>query len=82
MRMYTTCHVSPNKQSFRGPGDVARALDSVTMPKSVRGNWPLWSPVVSWGLPWPPVDDGTGKPKIQINYFWTLFVFFDGRKDD
>ena len=26
-------------------------------PKSVRGNWPLWSPMVSSGPP--PVDDGT-----------------------
>ena len=26
-----------------------------TGPTSVRGNWPLWSPVVSRGIPWSPV---------------------------
>ena len=49
----------PNKRSFRGPGGVSTGLDSFTGLKSVSGNWPLWSPVVSWGasrgLPWPPV---------------------------
>ena len=30
----------------------------VARPKSVRGNWPLWSPVVR-GLQGPLVDDGT-----------------------
>ena len=47
-----TC--SPNKRIFRGPSDVVRGLDSVTTPKSVRGNWPLWSPWspgASRGLP-------------------------------
>ena len=53
MKLYT--FTSPNKLSFRGPGGVGRGLDSVGRPKSVRGNWPLWSPVVSRGLPWSPV---------------------------
>ena len=38
---------SPNKRSFRCPGSVVRELDSVTGPKSVLENRPLWSPVVS-----------------------------------
>ena len=46
---------SPNKRSFRGLGGVGRGLDSVTAPKSVRGKWPLWSPVVSRGLLGSPV---------------------------
>ena len=37
--------------SQEGPGGVVRELDSVGAPKSVRGNWPLWSPVASGGLP-------------------------------
>ena len=37
----------PNKRSWRGPGGIARGLDSVTVPKSVSGSWPLRSPVVS-----------------------------------
>ena len=41
------------KQAW-GPGGVARGLDLGNGPKSVRGNWPLWSPVVSMGLPSPP----------------------------
>ena len=28
--------------------------DSLTRPKSVHGNWPLWSPMVSRGLAWHP----------------------------
>ena len=44
---------SPNKRSFMGLGGVVRGLDSLTGPKSVRVNWPLWSPVVS--PLWPPV---------------------------
>ena len=50
---------SPDRLRFRVSGGVGRGLDSVTGPKSVRGNWPLWPPGVSRGLPWPPVDDGT-----------------------
>ena len=47
---------SPNKCNFRGPCGVARALDlQHGPPKSVRGNWPLWSPVVSRGIQWSPV---------------------------
>ena len=49
-----------------GPGGVGEELVSVTAPKSVRGNWPLWSPeglpwppVASRSLKWPPVGDGT-----------------------
>ena len=64
---------SPNKRGFRGPGGVGRGQDSLTRPNSVRRNWPLLSPVVSrgppWasrGLPWPPVDDGTGNIYIYI----------------
>ena len=45
------------------PGDAVRGLDSVTAPKPVRGNWPLWPPEgPPWPprvLPWPPVADGT-----------------------
>ena len=45
---------SPNKRSFMGPGGVVRGLDSLTVPTSVRGNWPVWSPggppVASRGL--------------------------------
>ena len=44
-----------SQRSFGGLGGVVRRLDSVTGPKSVCGNWPLWSPVVSRGLSWSPV---------------------------
>ena len=50
---------SSNNHSFRNAGGVCRGLGSFTGPKSVRGNWPLWSPVVSGCLSWPPVDDET-----------------------
>ena len=50
---------SPNQRSFRGPGGAGRGLDFGAGPKSVRGDWPLWSPVVFRGLQGPPVDDGT-----------------------
>ena len=40
-------YYSPNKRSFRGPGGVVRGLGSVRGPKSVHGNWPLWSPAWS-----------------------------------
>ena len=45
-------------RTFSGPSGVVRRLDSVSQPKSVRGTRPIRSPVVSCGLPWPPVDDG------------------------
>ena len=51
--MYTRCrniHLI-NKCSFRG--GAGRGLDCPSRPKPVRGNWPLWSPVVTRGLsPW------------------------------
>ena len=43
---------STHRHSFGGPGGVVRGLDSLTAPKSVRGNWLLWPPVASCGLPW------------------------------
>ena len=46
LRIYVYAY-SPINCSFRGPGGVARGLGSITAPKSVRGNWPLLSPVVS-----------------------------------
>ena len=52
-------YISQNKRSFGCPGDVARGVDLRNGQKSVRGNWPLWSPVVSRGLQGPPVDDRT-----------------------
>ena len=55
---------SPNNR--RGPGGVGSELDSLTALKSVRGNWPLWSPMVSRGLPWPPVDNGMDNIYIYI----------------
>ena len=61
--LYTSffCHFfdSPNKRSFKGPGGVGRGLDLQNWPKSMRGNLPLWSPVVSRGLQGISVDDGT-----------------------
>ena len=50
---------SPNNHSFRGHGGVVRELNLRSGHKSVRGNSPLGSPVVSRGLQGPPVDDGT-----------------------
>ena len=44
---YTSLLYSPNKRSFRGPGGFVRGLDSLGGPKSVHGNWPLWSPAWS-----------------------------------
>ena len=38
---------SPNKRSFRCPGGFGRGLGSVGGPKSVHGNWSLWSPAWS-----------------------------------
>ena len=46
---------SQNKHSFRGPGGGVKGKDSVGAPRSVRENWPLWSPVISRGVPWHPV---------------------------
>ena len=43
---------SSNKRSFRRPGGVGKGLDSTGGPKSLCGNCPLWSPVVSRGIPW------------------------------
>ena len=45
----------PNKRSFRGLGGVGGGPDSRHGPNSVRGNWPLWSPVATRGV----VRDGT-----------------------
>ena len=47
----STSYFSSNKRRFGGPGGVVREIDSLTRPKSVRGNWPLWSPVFSGGAP-------------------------------
>ena len=44
--------------SFRGPGGVVRGPGYRHGRKSARGNWPLWSPMVSRGHQGPPVDDG------------------------
>ena len=63
LRQYSLGSCSPNKRSFRGPGGVRRGLDSLTGPKSVRRNRPLWSPVVSRR---PLVDDGTDNIDIYI----------------
>ena len=54
---------SLNKRSFRGLGGVGRGIDSVGGPKSVRGNWRLWFPVVSRGLPW----YATRREVIELN---------------
>ena len=65
----------PNKRNFRGPGGVGSRLDSRHGPKSVRGKWPLWPPVVSHGLQGPPVADGRTidiVPKFQIRH-WDVF---------
>ena len=47
--IYIYSFIFAKKRSFRGLGGIIRGLDSVTAPKSVRGNWPLWCPVVSRG---------------------------------
>ena len=39
---------------FRGPGGVGGEFGSLGGPNSVRGDWPLWSPVICRGLPCPP----------------------------
>ena len=73
---------SSNKRSVRGPGgDVIRGLDlQDTGPKSLRGHWPLWSPVVSPVVSrlvntkfkikmtpsvWPETMENINIPKIQ-----------------
>ena len=46
--------IFPNKRGFRGPRDVDKRVDSLTRPKSVRGNWPCCIPLLpraSHGLP-------------------------------
>ena len=58
----TKCYFSLNKLSFRGPGGVGRRVDSQDGPKSVRGNWHLWSPVASRGLPPPPTTTNAHLP--------------------
>ena len=67
LRRRRNINESPSKRSFRGPGGINRGLESATRPKSVRGNWPLWSFVVLRGLWWPPVDNGTDD--MYISFF-------------
>ena len=50
--MYT--YFIPRPSVSLGVLRLGRGLDSVGWTKSVRGNWPLWSPVVSLGLPCSP----------------------------
>ena len=49
--IYIYIYISPHKRSFRGLAVLLEDQIPDTGPKSVRGNWRLWSPVVSRSLP-------------------------------